>query len=122
MTTLWVAIAPGSTSTRVLVMRSGQALLKAQFAREPSSPHAMQLLLEAIAMWEGHAVRAALVVDECSPQIDLEALHGGFPPRDRTALYSLEWVSASRLRVRDELRGMCRFDDLADVLAAEAMR
>jgi hypothetical protein len=122
MSTIWMAIAPGNQTTRVIAARDRKTLFKAKLASRPSSPHALQIFLEAIAMWEGQHVCAALVVDGRSTKIDAEQFHGGFPPRDRTPLYSLQFISGAPHRGRDELHGMGRFDDLTALLASEAAR
>jgi len=122
MTSIWMALAPETQSTRVLATYADRTLLKARLASTPSSPRALQSLLEAIALWQGDPVRAAFVVDATSTRIDPAAWLGGFPPRERSALYAIDPVSRVRLRVRDELGEMGDFDDLAALLASEALR
>ena len=54
MESIWMAIAPDATSTKVLAMAGAQdTILKARLSRSPSHPRAMASLLEAIALWQG---------------------------------------------------------------------
>lgn len=63
--TLWAAIAPTTTTTRLIVTRGPQeAILKANLRTNPLHPRALATFLEAVALWEGRAVRAVLVADE----------------------------------------------------------
>lgn len=124
MESIWLAFCPGASSTRVVVMRGpNELIMKAQLRLSPSSPRAVSALLEALALWEGVKVRAALVVDEASAHgqsslhQDTFALFG-----DDSALYSLEWVPRVRVRRRDELRGMGDFRDLEQLLTASLAR
>jgi hypothetical protein len=83
-------------------------------------------LFEAIALWEGAPVRAALAVDESStsscPTTLYRDLFGVFG--DSTPLYRLEWVSYEvvRRRRRDGLTGMGDFGDLERLLARSVAR
>jgi hypothetical protein len=83
-------------------------------------------LLEAIALWEGVPVRAALVVDDesipstsTSLYRDTFALFG-----EQTPLYGLEWVPRARAvrRRRDGLTGLGDFADLERLLARTVAR
>jgi hypothetical protein len=81
-------------------------------------------LFEAIALWEGVPVRAALVVDESSASScpttlyrDLFAVFG-----ERTPLYQLEWVPRAVRRRRDGLTGLGDFGDLERLLARSVAR
>jgi hypothetical protein len=100
--------------------------MKAHLSLQPSSPRAVVALLEAIALWEGLPVRAALVVDDMSTDTpstslyrDTFAVFG-----DETPLYRLEWVprSSSARRRRDGLSGMGEFTDLERLLARAVAR
>jgi hypothetical protein len=67
MSSIWLGLCPGARSTRVLAMRGpSEPILKAHLSLRPSSPRAVTALFEAIALWEGAPVRAALAVDESS--------------------------------------------------------
>ena len=124
MESIWMAICPGPTSTRVVAMRGpNELILKAQLKLSPSSPRAVLSLLETLALWEGMKVRAALVVDEASGHgqtslhRDTVSLFG-----DESALYSLEWVPRVRVRRRDDLHGLGDFRDLERLLTASLAR
>lgn len=122
---IWLGLSPGTQSTRILAMRGPrETILKAHLCLHPSSARAATALLEAIALWEGLPVRAALVVDESStsswpPTLcrDLFAVFG------ETPLYRLEWVArAAERRRRDGLSGMGEFGDLERLLARTVAR
>jgi hypothetical protein len=104
-----------------------ETILKAHLSLRPSSARAVVALLEALALWEGMQVRAALVADDslCSTPSssttlyrDTFAIFG-----DDTPLYRLEWVPSSAVRRRrDGLGGMGDFGDLERVLARAVAR
>ena len=59
-----MGIAPSATSTRVLAMAGPHdTILKARLSRSPARSRAMATLLEAIALWQGQSIRAALCAD-----------------------------------------------------------
>lgn len=124
MNSIWMGIAPGPTATRVLAMHgASETILKARLRRDPSHPRALATLLEAIALWEGMPVRAALAADDepssyasslCrSPRTDV-----GIDP-----LFTVDWVPvAGRRRRRSQLTGMGQFNDLERLLLREVTR
>jgi hypothetical protein len=123
---IWMGLWPGPASTRVLAMRGAAApILKAQLALRPSSPLAVVSLMEAVALWEGTRVRAALVVDDDSTHApttlyrDTFAIHG-----ESSALYQLEWVprAGRERRRRDGLAGMGDFRELERLLVTAVAR
>jgi hypothetical protein len=125
MSSIWLGLCPGARSTRVLAMRGpSEPILKAHLSLSPSSPRAVTALFEAIALWEGVPVRAALAVDESSTSAcqttlyrDLFAVFGDTP------LYSLEWVSSEvRRRRHSGLTGMGEFSDLERLLVRAVAR
>ena len=127
MEAIWLGLYPSSRTTRVLAMRGPcETILKAHLSLRPSSPRAVIALLEAIALWEGLPVRAALVVDDtstASPSTSLYrdtfALFG-----EDTPLYRLQWVPrcAGERRRRDRLGGMGEFGDLERLLSRAVAR
>lgn len=127
MDSIWLGLSPGVRSTRVLAMRGpNETILKAHLSLRPGSARAVTALLEAIALWEGAPVRAALAVGESSTSSspttlyrDLFEVYG-----DSTPLYRLEWVSyeVARRRRRDGLTGMGDFGDLERLLARSVAR
>jgi hypothetical protein len=121
---IWMAISPGARSTRLIAMRGpNETILKAQLCLEPSSMHALRMLLEAIAMWEGIPVRAVLVVDD---HLEISGNHlyaEPFPPLDRTALYSIVRVRRHHeRRGLEDIRGMGDFRDLRQLVLSEVAR
>jgi hypothetical protein len=65
MESIWLGLCPSPRTTRVLAMRGpGETIMKAHLSLRPSSPRAVIALLEALTLWEGLPVRAALVVDD----------------------------------------------------------
>jgi len=64
MGTLWMEIQPGPVTTKVRVQdRSKRTWLLARLPHAPQDPCAVEMLCEAIALWSGRKVCAALVVD-----------------------------------------------------------
>lgn len=127
MESIWLGLDPSPRTTRVLAMRGpGETILKAHLSLRPSSPRAVVALLEAIALWEGLPVRAALVVEDSSTAStstslyqDTFAIFG-----DETPLYSLQWVPCSGgvRRRRGGLSRMGEFGDLERLLARAVAR
>ena len=61
MESIWMGIAPGLATTRVIAMAGpDDTILKANLAGDPRHPRALATLLEAVALWQGRPVRAAL--------------------------------------------------------------
>lgn len=125
MSSIWMGLSPDARSTRILAMRGPtEPILKAHLSLRPASPRAVTSLFEAIALWEGAPVRAALVVDETSTPSSPTTLY-----RDlfevfgqSTPLYSLEWVPRVARRRRDALVGMGEFGDLERLLCRSVAR
>ena len=125
MSSIWLGLCPGARSTRVLAMRGpSEPILKAHLSLSPSSPRAVTALFEAIALWEGAPVRAALAVDESSTSACQTTLYRDlFDVFGNTPLYSLEWVSYEvRRRRRAGIRGMGEFGDLERFLVRAVAR
>jgi hypothetical protein len=123
MESIWMGIAPGLDATRVIAMEGpSDTILKAQLARDPRHPRALATLLEAVALWQGQPVRAALCADgsglSCGSNICREAFLD-----DGGALYSVVWVpGAAHHRRRHRLPGLGNFRDLERLLIAEVAR
>jgi len=125
MDSIWIALSPGARTTRVLAMRSTETILKAHLSLRPGSARAAAALLEAIALWEGLLVRAALVVGESSTSPSPTTLYQDlFSAFDSSPLYRLDWVPlrAERRRRRGAIVGMGEFGDLERLLARTALR
>jgi hypothetical protein len=116
MQSIWVGIHPHAEATRILVMAGAETtLLKAHLRTSPSSRSALPTLLEAIALWQGQAVHAALVVDSRRTTCDTSLYRDSFPDFG-SALYTLEYVDALRKPRRDPLTQMGPFGDLRQLL------
>jgi hypothetical protein len=71
MAALWVGIDPHPTETRILAMAGpGEIVLKARLRPHPQHPRAAATLLEALSLWHGTQVRAALYADTEPPLFD----------------------------------------------------
>ena len=123
MRSIWVGIDSTCETTRVLATAgASETILKARLCATPQHPRAVPALLEALAMWEGAPVRAALVVDggerASASRLSLDAWadFGGAP------LYSLEFVRGLRRRHRDGFGGLGQFHDLRQLLLFEVAR
>lgn len=123
MRSIWVGIDSKCDGTRVLATTgSSETILKARLSASAQHPRAVPTLLEALAMWQGMPVHAALVVDatdgSSATRLCLDALtdFGGAP------LYTLEFVHGRRRRHRDPLEGLGRFHDLRQLLLFEVAR
>jgi hypothetical protein len=124
MDALWMGICPGNTSTRILAMRGpSETILKAHLRRDPSSPQALQRLLEAIALWEGTTIRAALAADDHPDRPAHKLIEHVFAIDDTTPLYQLQCVPYTRARKRqDRIRAMGDFRDLEQLVLFEVPR
>ena len=123
MESIWMGIAPGPVTTRVIAMAGpSDTILKAQLAREPRHPRALATLLEAVALWQGQPVRAALCAGSSGLSCDSNLFREAFSD-DGGALYSVVWARASvPRRRRDHLHGLGRFHDLERLVIEEVAR
>lgn len=124
MDSIWMGIAPGRTSTRVLAMHgASETILKARLLRDPAHPRAFATLLEAIALWQGMHVRAALAADDEPTSYASTLCRSPFSEVGVDPLFSVDWVPvAGRKRRRPGLAGMGRFHDLERLLIGEVAR
>ena len=122
MESIWMGIAPNATSTRVLAMaRPHDTILKARLSRSPAHPRAMATLLEAIALWQGRSIRAALCADAQPGGSDLSLFRETFTDVGGP-LYTLNWIPAperGRRARRRDISGMGEFADLRQLLIDE---
>ena len=123
MRSIWMGIQPETECTRVIAMAGPErTLLKARLSPSPSSRQALPTLLEAIALWQGRPVHAALVADPSGASSGTSLSRACLPDFE-TALYTLEYVDALRRpRRRDDITGMGRFEDLRQLLLFEVAR
>jgi hypothetical protein len=123
MESIWMGIAPGSTTTRVLAMEGARdTILKAQLARDPKHPRALATLLEAVALWQGQPVRAALCADARGNTYDSNLCREAFLD-DGGALYSVVWIPAGgHRRRRERLHGLGNFRALERLVLSEVAR
>ena len=125
MDSIWMGIAPGATTTRVLAMHgAGETIMKARLLREPAHPRAFATLLEAVALWQGTSVRAALAADEGPATCGSSLFQGAFPDFGVSPLYTVDWVPAigRRRRRQSDVTGMGEFSDLRQLLIFEVAR
>jgi hypothetical protein len=125
MDSIWLGLSPSTRSTRILAMHGpSETILKAHLSLRPSSSRAVTTLFEAIALWQGAPVRAALVVDDSSTSSCPTTLYRDLFPvfGEETPLYSLEWVPRAPRRRRDGLTGMGDFGDLERLLSRSVAR
>lgn len=102
---------------------AAETLLKAKLSSWPSSRLALSALLEAIALWQGKHVRAALVADGPGGPSESGLCRDSFPDFGNGLHYSLEYVSVLRPpRRRDGLGGMGDFRDLRQMLLFDLSR
>jgi hypothetical protein len=124
MSSIWMGIAPGPTSTRVLAMHgASETILKARLLRDPAHPRAFATLLEAIALWQGMPVRAAIAADDEPTSYVSSLCRSPFSEVGVEPLFSVDWVPvAGRKRRRPGIAGMGRFHDLERLLVGEVAR
>jgi hypothetical protein len=124
MSDIWMGILPEPSGTRVLAMTGpSETILKARLLPEPSHPRAMATLLEAVALWQGHKVRAALGAAERDGACDLSPYREAFSDLGGP-LYSIDWVPAhhGRRRRHRDIAGVGDFSDLRQLLLFEVAR
>jgi hypothetical protein len=121
---IWMAIRPGRTGTRVLATAGvEETLLKANLAAEPAHHRAVPALLEAVALWQGEQVRAALCVDAEADGCGTRLSRTLVDVIDPTPLFRLDIVpDRPRKRRRDVLEGFGDFRDLRQLLLFEVAR
>jgi hypothetical protein len=120
MSMVHVGISSSANEIRVLALsRPNEPILKARLSPTPSHPRAMATLLEALALWEGHRVHAALCAGSKAGLSDLGPYRSS-ELRDGP-LYAVEWVPACRpVRRRRQLGGLGDFGDLRQLVLEEA--
>lgn len=80
MRSLWMGILPGLEWTRIVVQESwDQTLMKARLPHSPRDARALEMLCQAIALWCGRKVCAALVVDGPDTFLSVSTVFEGSP-------------------------------------------
>jgi hypothetical protein len=123
MKTIWMGIAPSSETTRIVAMTGpSETILKARLLSDPLHPRALATLLEALALWQGQPVRAALCADGSGLSSDSNLCREAFLD-EGGALYSVVWVhAAAHRRRRHRLGGLGEFRDLERLVVEEVAR
>ena len=119
MSNLSIGISPGPRDTRVLAMTGpSDTILKARLLRQPAHPRALPTLLEAIALWQGVQVHAALCAADRDGVSDSSLYRDAFLDFGGP-LYTLEWIAAGALgrRRRRDIGGVGDFADLRRLVA-----
>jgi hypothetical protein len=125
MHSIWMAIRPTPDGSRLLAMQPPHdTILQARLRPSPSHPRALPYLMEAIALWQGARVHAALYADESGLGCATSFFPDRFTEPDDTPLYALEWLPAGRpaRRRRSALTGARDFRDLQQLLFKQATR
>lgn len=121
--TLWTAIRPESSGTKILVTSGPyETLLKARLAPRTAHPRALPTLLEALALWEGQAVRGVLCAGARDDSSDTNLFRDSFPFVEPTPLFRLDVAVEDLHEHRDGLTGLGDFRRLRRVLLEEAAR
>lgn len=103
MNSIWMGIAPGPTATRVLAMHgASETILKARLRRDPSHPRALATLLEAIALWQGMHVHAALAADDEPTSYGSSLCQSPLTDKGVDPLFTVDWVPVAGRRPRRE--------------------
>jgi hypothetical protein len=124
MDSIWMGIAPGVQRTRVIAMDgASETILKARLRRDPAHPRAMVSLLEAVALWQGAPVRAALSADDEQTSCESCLCRAAAIDIAPSSLYTVDWVPVTgRGRRRRNIAGMGDFRDLRQLLLFEVVR
>jgi hypothetical protein len=103
MSELRMTLSLGAAVTRVIAVdtrrENSETLLKARLAPAPAHPRALQWLLEAVALWQGTAVRAAVHAAPCAASSATNLYHDWFADFGN-ALYTLQLCEGQPARRR----------------------
>lgn len=94
MSNLWMGIIPGPVTTRVVVQDSPtQTLLKARLPHSPIHPRAVETLCEALALWCGRGLTAAIAVEGPETSCDTKPWLDTFETITRPPLFKIHLVA-----------------------------
>ncbi len=125
MSNIWMGIAPEREATRVIAMAgASETILKARLLKSPMHPRALPTLLEAVALWQGAQVHAALCAADQDGGSDASIYREAFTDFGGPPLYTLDWVPAPRRgrRRRHDVSGVGAFADLRELVLLEVAR
>ena len=123
MSTLWMEIVPGPELTQVRVQKGPhRTLLRARLPHSPSDPRAVAMLCEAVALWCGTKVCAALVVEGPDIFCGTRPWLNTFDTLTRPPRYDVHFVStACPVRGRRD-RDHARVENAAELGSYRALR
>lgn len=122
MRTIWMGISPGAGQVRVLAMDGpGRTLLKARLP-PPGHPRALATLCEAVALWCGRRVRAALAADAPETLCESGPWPAALSVTDSPPFEIAVVVAARPPRERDCLDGMGDLRDVRQLVLFETAR
>jgi len=121
MSRLWMGISQTPEYTKVLLLDGpGKPLMKARLPAMPAHPRAVQALCEAMALWCGHPVRAALAAEDAESFCDTTPWLGSWDGVFRNALCEIRIVASARPpRVADRITGLGSFNDVRQLVLFE---
>jgi hypothetical protein len=123
MRSIWVGIDSTSDGTRVLATAGPtETILKARLSATARHSRAVPTLLEALALWKGAPVRAALAVDGRDDSSATRLCLDAWADVSGAPLYTLELAHGRVRRHRDPLDGLGRFHDLRQLLLFEVAK
>ncbi len=124
MRPIWMGISPWPTETRILVLDGpGQALLKARLPYAPRHPRALASFCEALALWCGRKVHAALAADGSDTFCAEGRWRETFETLEPGPLFEIEYVARARPpRERDGLDGLGDFRDCRRIILCGVAR
>lgn len=124
MSMIWMGIAPRATTTSIVAMTGpNETILKATLSREPNHPRALPTLLEALALWEGAKVRAALGADERPLGFDSNLYRDVFCVSGEP-LFEIDFIPLGRVgrERRRKVVGLGHMRDARQLVLAEVWR
>jgi hypothetical protein len=118
MKPLWMGVVPAPEYVRVLLLDDGgTALLKARLPQDPRHPRALESLCEALALWCGRPIRAAVAADRPGAWCATKPWLDTFDAITRSPLCQIDFVASARPPKRsDGLEGMGDFHDVRQLV------